>query len=196
MRHILFSILFVFLCSFVTGCGGNDYMVHTAATEQDQAQIRWYEYSQTLFLMAHYTKKPAIILFSSESCGVCKKLEDETLSNRKITYLINKDFLPIKITDKEEQFMDIAARFEVSSAPTIIILSSTNIPEELARISGFVDPTSLELALASSSTINTLMGIENDLDNLFESSQKLLDQLQKQDSDKPEDSEEPEEYPH
>jgi thioredoxin-related protein len=148
-------------------------MVHNAATEAQQEQVRWNQYSQTLLLTAHYAKRPAIIYFHSEACPACDEMESKTLSNRSIIHLINTEYLPIKISDSEDQFFDVAARFGLVKdgtmmVPAVIILSSTNIPKELARMSGYVDPISFKVVLDTSSTVDTLMRVEADLDRLLE----------------------------
>lgn len=164
MRILLFVCLL--LSCFLFGCG-NDYIVHYAASETASMTIRWNKYSQTLLLTAHYSKRPALIYFGSDRCPPCVKMKEQVFSNSKIVDIINKSYLPIEVDGIEEQFEDLVKRFNCEVIPAIIILSSTNIPQEIARVTGLVDVDSLVLILQSSATIDVLMQIEENLDELF-----------------------------
>ncbi|KKN72151.1 hypothetical protein LCGC14_0413630 [marine sediment metagenome] len=161
------------------GCSENNYMVHHATVEAEQEQIRWNNYSQTLLLTAHYTKKPALIYFHSDSCSACEDMESKTLSDRKVIYLINNSYVPIRISDSEDQFHDVANRFNLKidggvPVPSMIILSSTNIPKEIIRVSGFIDAMTLALVLESSVTIDVLARVEDSIDQLFQLPEEVV----------------------
>ena len=142
MRRILFAILCIFLCaSVLPGCGGNDYIVHHAATEAQQEQIRWHKYSQTILLTAHYSKRPVLLYFDLDGCPACEKME-KTFSDRGVIKLINSSYLPIRVNSSEKQFDNLAAQFDLAVDgtiyfPSILVLSSTNIPETITKVSGY-----------------------------------------------------------
>lgn len=81
-----------------------------------------------------------VLLFvSSENCGYCVKMQDETLSNRTIIDTLQKRFVPakLKLTSKDE----LAQQLHVKIYPTTLIISPQGRILDYAR--GFL--TSEEL---------------------------------------------------
>ena len=174
MQRILFVILSIVLCfSVLGGCGGSDFITHETAAETQQEQIRWNEYSQTLVLTSRYAKRPVLLYFHLDGCSACDRLEKETFSNRQIIHLINNSYLPIKINASEDQFFDVAEKFNLIEDgrikfPSVIILSSTKVPKELLKSSGFVEPLAFKAVLESSVKVDELMRLQSDLERLLE----------------------------
>jgi thiol:disulfide interchange protein len=165
MKKIL-GILFCVLCLF--GCS-QQYLVHRA--EALAPNVRWNQYSKNLLLSGHYSKRPMLIYFHSDKCSACKLMDERTLSNEDIVSTVNTVYLPISIKDTDDDFIELAAVFNVIenngvTVPTILILSSTNIPQELVKIQGFVKSDFLSLALAMSKNVDVLMRIDEELKQL------------------------------
>ena len=162
MKKIL-VILFCLLCLF--GCS-QQYLVHRA--EALAPNVRWNQYSQNLLLSGHYSKRPMLIYFHSDKCGACKLMDERTLSNEDIVSTINTEYLPISIKDTDEDFVVLASVFNVIenesvTVPTILILSSTNVPQELVKVQGFVKSDFLSLVLQMSKKVDVLMRIDEEL---------------------------------
>ena len=172
MKWILFFIISLCL-TLGTGCGPN-YRVYTAPNDTQQQKIRWNDYSETLLLTSSLSKKPALLYFKAKWCNVCKKMEEETFSNEKVAYTINHEFIPLVITDASEQFIKIAKFSEILKdeddsvpLPALVVFSSTNEPEVIAKVIGLIEPDSLLTVLNSAQSVNTLIIMQKDLDLLF-----------------------------
>ncbi|MDP2685297.1 MAG: thioredoxin family protein [bacterium] len=153
-------------------------MTHTAATEAQQAHINWQTYSQELFLTATVAKKPILLYFHTQECWACTRVDKETFLDKKIQHILNNSYIAIDVNDSNEAlFTEVALKFSLIkdggvAVPTIIILSSTNIPTELYKIEGFVSPTDLIAAIQISLALNALEQLNEKLNRSLQDPEK------------------------
>lgn len=80
--------------------------------------------------------KNLFLMFYTNWCGYCRKMDKETFSNQNVADLINQNFTPVRINcDKEEK---TCATYSVNGYPTIAFADSKG---KLLRMApGFLPP--------------------------------------------------------
>lgn len=82
--------------------------------------------------------KPILVDFWAEWCHWCKRLDQTTYADRRVVRL-SKGFVSVKVdTEGAPADVAVAARYDVTTLPTILFLSSRGRP--LVRINGFQGP--------------------------------------------------------
>jgi thioredoxin-related protein len=114
----------------------------------EPVQAKPIEFSNALydsFLKASKEGKPLIVEFSQESCGWCKKLNEETLKSPEVTALGDKAVWvrvdPMKDEDDKGNVRQLQADLKVDKFPTVVVLDVT--PQgirERGRIVGYFKP--------------------------------------------------------
>ncbi|MCZ7398071.1 MAG: thioredoxin family protein [Candidatus Methanoperedens sp.] len=79
--------------------------------------------------------KPVFVYARSESCGWCKKFEEETFTNESVIKTLNENFILVSIDVYKQN--NESRNFRVRGTPTEIFLDSNGT--EIKRIPGYTD---------------------------------------------------------
>jgi thioredoxin-related protein len=79
--------------------------------------------------------KPVFVYARSESCGWCKKFEEETFTNESVIKTLNGNFILVSIDAYKQN--NESRNFRVRGTPTEIFLDSSGT--EIKRIPGYTD---------------------------------------------------------
>jgi len=102
------------------------------------AGIRWERKFEDALKKARAARKPVMIDFWAEWCGWCHRLDKTTYVDPAVLKLA-EDFVAVKVnTEGEPRDVAVAIRYDVSSLPTIMVVSPQGRP--IARVNGFVGP--------------------------------------------------------
>jgi thiol-disulfide isomerase/thioredoxin len=111
------------------------------------AGIRWERKFEDALKKARATQKPVMIDFWAEWCGWCHRLDKTTYMEPSVVELA-KDFIAVKVnTEGEPRDVAVAIRYDVSSLPTIMVVSPLGRP--ITRVNGFVGPGQFPRVLQS-----------------------------------------------
>lgn len=84
-------------------------------------KIRWNHSLKAAHKIAIEQDKPLLIVFGASWCTYCHKLERETLGDKRITAVVERDFIPVHLDyDRDAK---IAQILEVEKLPCTVILS-------------------------------------------------------------------------
>lgn len=166
MRRIL--LIFLCLAFALGGCSPDKgYIVHTPS-ETKKEQIRWNSFSESLLMTAKNSDRPILLYFSSKTCIHCAKFQQNTLSDPAIVTKINDYFIPVYISNlNEEESNRLMTRFNVPAWPSVVILSSTKQPVEILNVSGNFDSDQMDTLLQSSLSFNNILITRDILDNIL-----------------------------
>jgi len=98
------------------------------------SQINWNDSYNSALKKARELKKPLFIFMERKNppCRWCQKMEKETLNDEKISQIINKNFIPIKIAKEKK---DYPSFLDSKYVPTIFILDYKQKP--ITKIVGY-----------------------------------------------------------
>lgn len=155
MKRILLIILLV-LSLF--GCSTNN-----------QTKLPYYVPQQDIHWQTSFWPEgrpmPALLYFSSDDCGYCLEMEENTLSDPIVVNMINGLFIPLLIKDNEDYYEDLVTKYDVRSLPCIIILAYPEYEKKLIQV-GLIKPELfvplLKLSLHFNS-IHIMSGLSNDI---------------------------------
>ncbi len=100
--------------------------------------IRWERQFDQALKKARASHKPVLVDFWAEWCGWCHRLDKTTYVDPVVTRQ-GEDFVAVKVnTEGGPREVEIAARYDVSSLPTILFL--TPYGRQVARLNGFQGP--------------------------------------------------------
>lgn len=86
-----------------------------------KSKIQWHHSLKAAHKLAIEQDKPLLIVFGASWCTYCHKLERETLGDKRITALVERDFIPVHLDfDKDAK---VAKILEVERLPCTVILS-------------------------------------------------------------------------
>ncbi len=105
--------------------------------------ISWIKSYEEGLKIAKEEKKPAFIYFYAPWCSWCYVYEQETLGNKRITNLIQKNYIPILVNFDARP--DLVKKYRGFGLPLTIILSYTG--ELVLRLPGILTPQDMELTL-------------------------------------------------
>lgn len=84
-------------------------------------KIRWNHNLKAAHKLAIEQDKPLLIVFGASWCTYCHKLERETLGDKRITAVIERDFIPVHLDfDRDAK---VAKILEVERLPCTVILT-------------------------------------------------------------------------
>ena len=109
------------------------------------SKVRWHKNLDTAHKLAVESDKPMLIVFGASWCTYCHKLERETLADKRLVAVIERDFVPVHLDfDKDAK---VAKILEVERLPCTVVLS----PEAdlLHRFEGFADYKGYTKSLAA-----------------------------------------------
>ena len=100
--------------------------------------VQFYTDFETALSAAKEQNKPLFVYARSDSCGWCKKFEEETFTNRSVFRTLNKNFILVSIDvfTQENETRD----FRIRGTPTEIFLDPNGA--EIKRIPGYTDTQS------------------------------------------------------
>lgn len=102
------------------------------------AGIKWERKFEDALKKARAADKPVMIDFWAQWCGWCHRLDKTTYMDPTVVELA-RDFVAVKVnTEGEPRDVAVAIRYDVSSLPTIMVVSPRGRP--IARVNGFVGP--------------------------------------------------------
>lgn len=113
--------------------------------------------------------KPLFVMLTTEHCGWCRKLEEDTLSHSKIQVFL-EPFIKVQVyADKNEEQGKLAKRLGAAGYPTLVFLDQNE--NVLNRWSGYKEPTAFALECAKTYEAAKIP-LPEDLKNLVEKVKK------------------------
>ena len=98
-------------------------------------KLKWHKSLKTAHKLAVETDKPLLIVFGASWCGFCHKLERETLADKRLVPVIEREFIPVHLDfDRDSK---IAKILEVERLPCTVVLSPD--ADLLLKSEGFAD---------------------------------------------------------
>ncbi len=88
---------------------------------------------QTAFDEAKAQEKPVFAYFRSESCGWCRKFEEETFTNQSVISALNENFILVSLDVYKQE--NETGNFRIVGTPTGIFLDSNGT--EITRVRGY-----------------------------------------------------------
>ena len=87
------------------------------------SQIKWVESYSKALSIAQKENKPIMFVMKKHGCRYCKKLENETFTDKKVIDKLNKDFVAIKVyADEPSSCMPYNLAIYTNGFPTIWFL--------------------------------------------------------------------------
>ena len=117
----------------------------SAIAELNTSKLKWHTNLKSAQKQALQQDKPILIVFGATWCPPCRKLESETLCDKKTIAMIEQSFVPVHLDfDKEPKIVKV---LEIEKLPSVIIL--TPEADLLHRSEGFSVPKEFQAKLAS-----------------------------------------------
>lgn len=113
----------------------------------------WHRDLQKAHVLAKQENKPILIVFGAEWCKFCKKLEQDTFSDRKMQQFVQTNFIPVYLDLDEEA--KIGKILEVKSLPCTVVLSPN--ADLLGKVVGYKDIPSMESQLQKALQTGTVL---------------------------------------
>lgn len=109
------------------------------STDETGREIDWHTNVLAAYHLARDTKKPMIVLFSDDSCGHCRKLQDETLKDARIQALADRAVFLIASPEKDSQAAAMADALNVTGYPTVSVLDArADAIDEIGHVVGYM----------------------------------------------------------
>jgi thiol-disulfide isomerase/thioredoxin len=106
-------------------------------------KLNWQRNLKVAHKLAVQQDKPIMIVFGASWCTFCRKLENETLNDKKTMAMIERDFIPVHLDfDRDEK---IAKILEVERLPCTVIL--TPDADLLLKAEGYAEPKEFQTKL-------------------------------------------------
>jgi len=109
---------------------------------QKPTTIQWQPYSQA-FALAQKQHKLVYVYIGSDSCYYCKKMEQESFTDKTVISLLNSNYIPTEINiDKNPT---LASQFNVQGTPMSIFITPNQ--KILGQIPGYLPAKDFTQAL-------------------------------------------------
>jgi uncharacterized protein YyaL (SSP411 family) len=99
-------------------------------------EINWWDSWDSALEEAKKADRRILLELYMETCPHCKRLHSETHTDDQVAQAVNSRYIPIKLEGR--QHMDIVKKFNVTGAPTTLILGSDG--KEIHRFAGYYSP--------------------------------------------------------
>jgi thioredoxin 1 len=100
------------------------------------ATVNFYSGSYDNFLReAKKQHKPIILDFWASWCGPCKKMDQETFTDKAFASYLNENFLIYKVDIDSFDGMEIVNRFDIKAFPTLLVADYKG--NEVSKVKGF-----------------------------------------------------------
>lgn len=103
----------------------------------------WIRDLQTAHKMSNANGKPMLLVFGSENCFYCRKLEKYTLEEQSVKATLDSSFIPVYLNYHAN--LRAAEILKIKALPCTVILSPT--ADLLDRMEGFVEARKFSSAL-------------------------------------------------
>jgi len=108
-------------------------------------KVHWQKSLKSAQKMALQQNKPMMIVFGANWCSFCRKLNRETLADKRVAGLIEREFIPVYLDfDKEAK---IAKVLEVERLPCTVFL--TPQADLLLRTEGYANAKDFQAAMTN-----------------------------------------------
>ena len=160
--------IFVLFLILILGCSSTNHGFVSYETKNDykEPKIGWIDYSPGTVSVAKKQKKPIIFYFKSNNCDECDQMQEFTLSDSLVIYLINNNFTPILVKKDSSYFSGLSSKYEVKVIPFIVILAHPAFTIELVRVNGYIDAEDYVDVLDTSYELNKALNGESN--NFFD----------------------------
>lgn len=101
----------------------------------DLQQVTFLTSLESALEAAKGQEKPVFVYFRSESCGWCRKFEEETFTNQSVIDELNENFILVSIDVNKQK--NETRSFKVRGTPAMVFLDSRGT--EIKRIPGYTD---------------------------------------------------------
>ncbi|MBM4076369.1 MAG: thioredoxin family protein [Planctomycetes bacterium] len=119
----------------VTSTTGSSYAA-SQKLKLKSSPIKWNHSLKSAHKTAIELDRPMLIVFGASWCTFCHKLERETLGDKRIAAIVNRDFIPVHLDfDRDSK---VAKILEVESLPCTVILSPQ--ADLLLKKEGYAEP--------------------------------------------------------
>ncbi len=124
--------------------GGGATPVHV---EPSKNQIAWQASFETALRTAKQQKKPAMIVFESEDCTYCKKMDKTTWRDARVTAQ-TRGWVPVRVNGLKRT--DLLEQYGVQGFPTAVLVGGDGKP--FAGREGYIAPGEFASFLEKSRT--------------------------------------------
>jgi len=148
-RILLLLVLAAFLFRLVTVIMGRQ------RTDAGAGLVRWQPVGEAQ-ATARSAGKPLLYDFTAAWCAPCHRLDSEGWTDPEIASLINRDYLPVRIVDRQQEdgrnspaIEEAQRKYSINAFPTLIVAAPDG--RLIARVQGFGGRGSLLQFLQESS---------------------------------------------
>ena len=109
------------------------------------------------FEVSNKTGEPLFVYFRSETCGWCKKFEEESFTDKSIVEILSNNFTLVSIDVYKQK--NITRLYGVRGTPTELFLYANG--SEIKRLPGYVDNQTFLNTINEIAILNRINEIEN-----------------------------------
>jgi len=107
-----------------------------AWSQAAEPEIAWHSWSGDQFRRAGDEGKLVLLDLSAEWCAFCKRMDATTWKDPKVVALVERHYLPVRITDEADP--ELAGRYRDHGRPALVIYDAQG--RELLRKRGYLKP--------------------------------------------------------
>ena len=124
--------------------GGEGAPVHVV---EGKGKIAWQPSFEVALQTAREQKKPALLVFESENCAYCKKMDKTTWRDARVQEQ-TRGWVPVRVDGDKR--LDLLAQYGVHGFPSAVLVSGDGKP--FAGREGYVEPQEFVAFLEQSRT--------------------------------------------